>query len=268
MNIHESMVTGQMSEWLGELRECETGPSRTKAGPSTSIWVRHQMKRDQSLRFFRYGCLLWLVGVVLATTSTFGQAKPDPWIILVSGENGAIHAHTTRQDLVRTYEATNVVDKDVDIGEGETQPGTVLFPKDPQRSIEILWKDPDKQTLPASAQIEGSASRWKAAHNISLGTSLKELERLNGRPFHLSGFGWDYSGTITSWDNGSLAAELEGGHGRVLVRLGTASDTQVPDADQSQVMGDRDFPSDHPVMQKLNPRAYQLIWVFTSTAEK
>jgi hypothetical protein len=131
-----------------------------------------------------------------------------------------------------------------------------------------LWKDPDKKTQPSSAHIEGASSRWKTVHNISLGTSLKELERLNGRPFHLSGFGWDYSGTVMSWDKGALAAELDGGHGRLLVRLDTPSVAQVPEAEQSQVMGDRDVSSDHPVMQKLNPRAYQLIWVFPSPAQK
>lgn len=162
------------------------------------------------------------------TILTLGQSEPDPWLILLSGEKGVIGAHTTRQVLVRTFGAANVIDKDIDVGEGETEPGTVLFPKDPQRLIEILWKDAGK-TTPASGQIEGSKSRWRAAHNISLGTSLKELERLNGRPFHLAGFGWDYSGTVLSWDEGSLAAEFNGGNGRLLLRLDAPSDSHVPE---------------------------------------
>lgn len=206
-----------------------------------------------------------LVGLAFCMTIlSFGQSEPDPWLILVSGEKGAITAHTTRQDLVGTYGASNVVDKDVDVGEGKTEPGTVVFPNDPQRSIEILWTDPDKKTLPASAQIEGDASRWKTVHSISLGTSLKELERLNGRAFHLSGFGWDYSGTVLSWDKGSLEKELNGGNGRLFLRLGPPSDTHVPEEEQSQVLGDSDFSSDHPVMQKLNPKVYQVIWRFPS----
>ncbi|MGA2646348.1 MAG: hypothetical protein ABSF15_16675 [Candidatus Sulfotelmatobacter sp.] len=67
-----------------------------------------------------------------------------------------------------------------------------------------------------------------------------------------------------SWDRGSLAAELDGGHGRPIVRLDPPYDDRVPEAEQSQVMGDRDFTSRHPVMQKLNPKAYQIIWVFPS----
>ena len=101
-------------------------------------------------------------------------------------------------------------------------------------------------------------------HSISLGTSLKELEHLNGRPFRLAGFAWDYSGTVLSWDKGSLAEEFDGGNGRLLLRLDPRSDSDVPQAEQSQVMGDGDFSSDHPVMQKLNPRVYQVIWQFPS----
>ncbi len=212
----------------------------------------------------RGGSIFRLTGFVfLVTAIGLGQAAHDPWLILANGEKGSINAHTTRQDLVRTYGASNVVDQDVDIGEGETERGTVVFPKDAQRSIEILWKDPDKKTKPASATISGKRSHWHAVHGISLGTSLSELERLNGRPFKLAGFGWDYSGTVTSWENGALAADLDGGDGRVILRLDSHT-PQAVDKDVAQVEGDGDFSSSHSVMQKLNPRAYQIIWEFPS----
>jgi hypothetical protein len=215
----------------------------------------------------RSGSIFQLAGFLfLVTMLGSGQASADPWLILASGEKGPINAQTTRQDLVRAYGASNVVDQDVDVGEGETEPGTVVFPKDAQRSIEILWKDPDKKTEPSSATISGKSSRWHAVHGISLGTSLKDLERLNGRPFKLAGFGWDYSGTVTSWENGALAAELDGGHGRVILRLDSPTPEAV-DKDVAQVEGDRDFSSHHPVMQKLNPTAYQVIWVLGSPTQ-
>jgi hypothetical protein len=204
----------------------------------------------------------------LASVLGVSQAAPNQWLLLASSDKGAINGHTTREELVRIYGRANVVDRDVDIGEGETQPGTVLFPNDPKRSIEILWQDPDKKTRPASAQVQGDASLWKAPRHISLGTSLKQLEQFNGRPFQMAGFGWDYSGTVTSWKNGSLATELDGEHGRVIVRLDSRPGTDVSQDEQNQVMGDQDFSSQHPVMQKLNPVAYQLIWVFPSPAQK
>src|SRR5690242_3166397 len=146
---------------------------------------------------------------------SYGQATPSPWLLLASSDKGAINGHTTREELVRVYGKANVVDRDIDIGEGETQPGTVVFPNDPKRSVEILWRDSEKKTQPSSAQIHGEASLWKAPRGSSLGTSLKQLEQLNGRPFQMAGFGWDYSGTVMSWENGSLASELDGDHGRV-----------------------------------------------------
>src|SRR5262249_17019350 len=153
-----------------------------------------------------------------------------------------IGPRTARKDLVEAYGAANVVDQDVDVGEGETQPGTVIFPKDPERLIEILWTDPEKKTVPASAQVSGARTRWKTAHNISLGTSLRDLERLNGRPFRLAGFGWDYSGTVMSWENGSLAGDFAGGHGRVIIRLDSPASESV-DKDVARVEGDGVFPS-------------------------
>ena len=200
--------------------------------------------------------------IFLLVISAVSQDKPDPWLLFADGERGAINAHTTRKDLVRIYGPSNVVDKDVDIGEGETEAGTVLFPKDPEREIEILWQD-NTTTQPKSVQIQGRSSRWKAVNNISLGTALKTLEQLNGRPFKLAGFAWDYAGTVYSWETGSLAAEFDSGHGHVFLRL----DSNVPpvaDKDVNEVMGDREFSSSHRVMQKLNPTVYQIIWVFPS----
>ena len=70
-----------------------------------------------------------------------GKVASDPWLILADGKQGSINAHTTRQDLVRVYGTSNVVDRDLDVGEGEVEPGTILFPSDPEHSIEILWND-------------------------------------------------------------------------------------------------------------------------------
>jgi hypothetical protein len=44
----------------------------------------------------------------------------------------------------------NVKRAEIDVGEGETEPGTVVFPKDPSRHVEILWADPIKRQRPAS----------------------------------------------------------------------------------------------------------------------
>jgi hypothetical protein len=209
--------------------------------------------------------------ILLLASSLSAQVTSDPWLILARGEKGSINVHTTRQDLVRMYGKSNVVDQDVNLGEGETETGTALFPNDPERSIEILWRDWPRMTEPKSLTIRGNNSRWRAVHDISLGTSLKELERFNGKPFHMSGYGWDYSGTVASWDQGMLAQDLgefdpKGNeHGRIILRLtcGKAGTKPVSDEEGMQVEGDRDLASSHPVLQKMNPCVGEMVWLFS-----
>jgi hypothetical protein len=201
------------------------------------------------------------VGLVGMPTSAQAQAAPDPWLILATGKSGPINAHTTRNDLVRTYGAANVEDQDVDVGEGETVHGTALFPNDPGRFIQIIWGDAEKKAAPKTLTIRGNKSRWKTLHDISLGTSLKQLEQLNGKPFHMSGYGWDYEGTIMSWDNGTLARDLgeasreHGEQGRIILRLTCGTTGTEP-------LGDRDFTSSDPILQKANPCVGEMVWVF------
>ena len=169
----------------------------------------------------RSGSIFQLAGFAfLATTLGFAQAAPDPWLILASGERGSINAHRTRHDLVCMYGAVNVVDQDVDIGEGEMQSATFLFPKDPERVIEILWKDPGTKTAPEAADIFGRKSRWPAVRGITLGTSARELKRLNGRPFRWTFLndGTDMAQELISWRGGSLEKAFPG-DGRVILEL-------------------------------------------------
>jgi hypothetical protein len=204
-----------------------------------------------------------LVIALIAATSllSFCQSSNHSWTIRLQGEDGPISSHTTRADLGRQFGAANVTDKDVDVGEGETEHGTVVFPNDPKRMIQILWKDGHLNQSTKSAQVDGDSSLWKAEHGVVLGTSLKELETLNQKPFKLFGFDWDYAGTVSSWEDGSLSKDLAE-HGRVVVRLNYQDRSQIKDDELQQVSGESEFSSQHLVMQKINPRVYQLIWIF------
>jgi hypothetical protein len=148
------------------------------------------------------------------------------------------------------------------LGEGEYETGTVIFPSDPLRAIEILWKDVRRKRFPKLIQLTGERSIWKTQDGISLGTRLKELERINGKPFVLTGFGWDYEGTIVSWAGGKLEREFEKDGRAVLLRLSDQTDHEALGEDAGSVLGDHDFPSSNQVMQKINPKVYQIIVEF------
>ena len=175
----------------------------------------------------------------------------------VSGSRGDITwnlideiGSAARADLAAKFGATNLVDTLIYLVEGEMQPGSVLFPADSIRRVEITWLDSGARARPATIHLNGPASVWKLPHDITLGTTLAELERLNGKPFTVMGFGWDYGGTVTDWRGGSLSG-LKSGSPTVFLRLSPQGDGDSPD--HSAVLGENEFASDLAAMKRLNP---------------
>jgi hypothetical protein len=155
--------------------------------------------------------------------------------------------------LRQRYGSQSVAQTRIELGEGETAPGTVLYPGDSLRRLEIIWRDTLARQGPARLILRGHQSRWQVARGISLGTSLQDLERLNGRPFTLAGFGWDYAGVLISWNGGSLDSALA--EVKLYLDPGPAQSESAP---YSQVLGDREYSSSLPAMQQLNPRVAQI----------
>jgi len=157
--------------------------------------------------------------------------------------------------LARTFAPAELRDDAVEVGEGETRPGTVVFPDDPRRRLRVVWKD--RAVLQSRIWLMVDAgSRWRGYRDIGVGTDLRTLEKLNGRPFVLAGFDWDYGGTVVDWRGGTLAATATE-RCRLIVRLEPPRDARRDLVDQ--LVGDHDFPSDQPAMRALNPAAYQVI---------
>lgn len=166
------------------------------------------MTQDLNVRSVRKARPHVLAAVlILLSVVAFGQTKSDPWLILTNGEKGAINARTTREDLKRLYGDTNVVDQNMYVDEGDPETGTVLFPNDPERRIEILWRDYAEEANPREVTISGKVSRWHTVHGISLGTTYSELARINGRPFPIN-WGTDQGSVVLSWNGGALEKAL------------------------------------------------------------
>lgn len=201
-------------------------------------------------------------GAVVESPHTPAPVPRDTlWLLGRSPADDAVHRTDTEADLIQRYGALNVRRDSIALGEGESSPGTLLFPSDSLRRVEILWRDTIDFREPYRVEIRGAASRWFVAPGVSLGTTLAELERLNGRPFLLFGFGWDYSGTINSWDGGrldSLWRDDAGSGALVGVRVGPRTGAGTPIA--NAVAGEKLFKSSHPSMAALNPDVYDL-WV-------
>jgi len=213
------------------------------------------MKMKKLNTIFLIACFLISAVSVAGSTQASYQIVPRLRV-------GAITRSTSEAELKKIYGRRNVQSTKVSLGEGEYEPGTVIYPRDPFRRIEVVWKDARRKRYPQRIQLTGERSIWKTREGITLGTRLKELERINGRAFTLLGFSWDYEGTVISWEGGRLEREF-GKDGRaVLLRLSPQTGQGVSVEDEASVIGDNDFSSGNKVMQSINPKVYQLIIEF------
>lgn len=197
--------------------------------------------------------------IVLFIAAGNAFAQKISFQIIPGVKAGAITARTSEADLRRIYGSRNVRYEDVGIGEGETVPGAMIFPNDPLRRLSIVWKNPKQKKNPEYVQFSGDKSLWQTTQGITLGTSLKTLERLNGGGFSLLGFQWDYSGTIVSWKGGRLSRTFGKESELITIRLSPKYDNKALEKDYEAVIGDGEFSSKNKSMQRINPQVYFIV---------
>jgi hypothetical protein len=190
--------------------------------------------------------------------------QPEPakgghlWLWGETATQDAVRAADTEFTLRARYGAANVTRERINLGEGETAPGVVLFARDSTRRLQVQFVDTNALREPIRATVTGRRSNWILYPGASIGTTLAELEQLNGREFRLLGLGWDYSGTVVSWNGGTLGkvwTDEGSAERRVIVRL-----AQMDNADQTlvaRVLGDHEYSS--AAMRTLNPRVYEIV---------
>jgi hypothetical protein len=171
---------------------------------------------------------------------------------------GALSRDDGEANLIAAYGAGAVRAVDVDLGEGEQAPGALLFPDDERRRVEIVWRDPAGRRGLARATLRGAATVWQLPGGLTLGLTLEEVERLNGRAFRLAGFAWDGGGVVLSWEGGTLGAALGEG---VLVFFGVGEAArQRPEF--LEVQGDRPFASRLAAVRALEPTVQRIVVMF------
>lgn len=181
-------------------------------------------------------------------------ARPASWQVEPCAGFGPVHDKTSLADLIRLFGRDNVRETQIEGAEGETYSGAIVFPNDPLKKLKVIWKDGVKAAA-AEASVEGEKSVWKTAQGVTLGTTLKELNALNGRAFTVSGFGWDYGGRVLSWNQGALAPSFP-----KAFSLQLSPDPTKPEGRKNApaVTGDKALPSSLPALQALEPRVTEM----------
>jgi hypothetical protein len=92
-----------------------------------------------------------------------------------------------------------------------TYTGMVLLPRAPDWRIEVSFTDETMGRV-AGLTLNDTAktSHWNVA-GVTIGSTLAEVQKINGKPFLVSGFDSDYSGFVINWKGGMLERTLPGG---------------------------------------------------------
>lgn len=165
---------------------------------------------------------------------------------------GPFAPNTTHDRLVEAFGSKNVVRKTIHGPEGMTSNASVIFDKDPARTLVVIWSDEKAARRPARIHFSGSA--WSVGNNLHVGASLAEVEAANARPFTLYGFEWDFGGMVASWKGGNLE-RLPGGCAAV---AHFESDDSSGEETLTKVAGDQEFSSRDAAMRAARPKLLQL----------
>ncbi len=160
----------------------------------------------------------------------------------------------TAEALAASFGAENLVDQIVPGPEGEDYTATILYPNDPMRRLEIVWRDPAARVNPATISVSGENSAWTGPNTLSLGQSLTDVEAANGTAFTLYGFQWDYGGTVADWRGGAFAP-ANGCLTRVRFTA-TGQDTGA--------VGDSEFASDSAEVRRAAPVVSEFALVYSA----
>jgi hypothetical protein len=167
----------------------------------------------------------------------------------------------SEKKLAAQFGAANVKRANIYVAEGNETPGTVVFPNDEKRRVEIVWRDGKRQKVEWLRIPSGS--QWTTFAGIGIGTTLEEVEKRNGRAFKLYGFDWDYGGGVTDWRGGKLAST------GTPCRMQITFDVTVPDNPSkaleralTAVSGDREILSSNANMRLVRPRVSAIVISF------
>ncbi len=150
--------------------------------------------------------------------------------------------------------------------EGAFDMGTYMG-KGTKNEVQFQWKDSLRRSTVTSVSIDATTDKdgnyvygnqWVSNRGIKLGSTTDEVEKINGKSFSFSGFGWDYGGGAMGFTGGKL--ETAG--------IGLTFDegnswAALPEKERNQIMGDQTVTSDNAVVKKIQPRVV-MISVFKS----
>lgn len=156
---------------------------------------------------------------------------------------GAFAVDSSEARLVELYGADNVWTGIVPGPEGTEMLATRVYPDEPDRLLEFVWWDEENRTDLGNVDLPPTLS---GPGGIRAGMSVAEVAAVNGEPFTLNGFGWDYGG-FAGFPSGALS-DLPGGC-YLSVRFGPGDAPVKVNTDA--IYGDREVSSSETLLETV-----------------
>ncbi|NVO17268.1 MAG: hypothetical protein HXX10_24850, partial [Rhodoplanes sp.] len=194
-----------------------------------------------------------------AAAPAAGGAKPSAAAPRAIACSGVFAKSSNHLALAAAFNSKNITFTEVDGPEGSKLNASVLFPDDPKRRLEVLWQNEAARSDTSLIVITGQ-STWTGPKGLKLGLGLAALEKLNGKPFKLSGFDQADGGAVMDWQGGALAS-VPGGC-NVGVRL--AADPKAADAAKAQAAG-KELVSTDAGIKGVKPTVVEILFGYPSS---
>lgn len=187
-------------------------------------------------------CLLLLCAFVHAD-----ESDPKDNTIVLGKRVGLIKPGMSSADIEKAYGKDNLKQQKIPGAEGEEIDGAKLF-AETDRELEIVW-DPDNEKKKIVFDIRVIGKAWKFENGLKSGMTVEEVEKINGKPFKIAGFEWDYGG-YANFEGGKLA-------GKVSIRFNPSVES-IP----AYLSGDKQLSSSDKQLRAAKPVVEEGISVF------
>jgi hypothetical protein len=187
-----------------------------------------------------------IAGLLALSSSPASAESAATRVIKCDGPFGRNASHAS---LVKVFGNNNVGYQETPGAQDKKIKASMLYPADPKARLEFIWQDERARRRPALIRAKDQ-SAWAAANGIRIGTALADIEKMNGKPFKLSGFDWDYGGRVTDWRGGALAKPQPGG---CTLGIEFVHPEDAPEESLTKVSGDREVLSDDANMRAVEP---------------
>lgn len=168
--------------------------------------------------------------------------------------SGAFAKSSGHLKLATLFGAQNVKYTEVSDDNGGTLMASVLYPDDPKRRLEVVWDDDAARSGTSLVVIDGQ-STWIGPKGLRLGLALAALEKINGKPLKLKGFGKNDLAQVSDWNGGALATIP--GDCRVGVEL--KPDPKASADARDALPSDKEFMSGDAAVKAVKPTVGEIV---------